>query len=306
MSSKKIILSLFIIGLAVITGILWKNHILNIYDRMPLEELSIPQETRLLVIAPHCDDETLSSAGLIQRVLEEEGEVRVILVTNGDGSTRTVRINKGILNPSTDDFINLGYTRQQESASALETLGVSGDDIYFLGYPDGGLSSLLSGNWSTDNPLFNDHTQTDYSPYENTYRPNVLYAGVNVANDLTEIMKEFMPTMITYPHPDDKHGDHKAVNAFVKYAISKSDIKSAKELMYLVHRSNWPAPHGRYHNYELKPPAAMKIGTKWVKLTLKEEEQENKNLATQLYKTQMKTMGGFLLSFDRMNELFEE
>ncbi len=40
---------------------------------------------RLLVVAPHPDDETLGAGGLIQRVLENHGQVRVVLITAGDG-----------------------------------------------------------------------------------------------------------------------------------------------------------------------------------------------------------------------------
>src|SRR6478609_2017631 len=53
----------------------------------PTPELSIPidRNTRLLVISPHPDDETLGAAGLIQRVRARGGAVRVVLMTSGDG-----------------------------------------------------------------------------------------------------------------------------------------------------------------------------------------------------------------------------
>ena len=38
-----------------------------------------------LIIAPHCDDELLACGGIIQHVMENNLEVRVIFLTNGDG-----------------------------------------------------------------------------------------------------------------------------------------------------------------------------------------------------------------------------
>src|SRR5512143_3590489 len=49
------------------------------------KELQVPSHLRLMVFAPHPDDETLGAGGLIQRVLATGGKVRVVFVTNGDG-----------------------------------------------------------------------------------------------------------------------------------------------------------------------------------------------------------------------------
>jgi hypothetical protein len=41
---------------------------------------------RLLVIAPHCDDETLGAGGTIAQARRQGLAVRVVFMTNGDGS----------------------------------------------------------------------------------------------------------------------------------------------------------------------------------------------------------------------------
>src|SRR6188508_1824893 len=46
--------------------------------------LTVGPDTRLLVLAPHPDDEALGTAGLIRRVVGAGGSVRVILITSGD------------------------------------------------------------------------------------------------------------------------------------------------------------------------------------------------------------------------------
>ena len=53
-------------------------------------ELAVKRGERLLVLAPHPDDETLGAGGLIQRVLARGGTVRVVLVTAGDGYVEAV------------------------------------------------------------------------------------------------------------------------------------------------------------------------------------------------------------------------
>ena len=46
--------------------------------------LVVDRDTRLLVFAPHPDDEVLAAGGLIQQVREAGGIVHVVYVTSGD------------------------------------------------------------------------------------------------------------------------------------------------------------------------------------------------------------------------------
>ena len=43
-------------------------------------------QTRLLMVAPHPDDETIATGLLIQQVLAAGGEVRILLLTAGDNN----------------------------------------------------------------------------------------------------------------------------------------------------------------------------------------------------------------------------
>ncbi|MCX6374467.1 MAG: PIG-L family deacetylase, partial [Armatimonadetes bacterium] len=49
------------------------------------------KDERALIIAPHCDDETLSCGGIISKLVKDGAQVRVVLVTNGDGYHEIVR-----------------------------------------------------------------------------------------------------------------------------------------------------------------------------------------------------------------------
>lgn len=79
---------------------------------------------RVLVLAPHPDDECIGCGGLIVRLTQAGVPVRVVLVTDGSGA--------GGLPPEA------AAMRQQEFGAALRRLGVT--DHRGLGFPDGGLA----------------------------------------------------------------------------------------------------------------------------------------------------------------------
>jgi hypothetical protein len=81
-------------------------------DPLPLE---VGPGERLLVAAPHPDDETLGAGGLVQRVLARGGSVRVLLFTAGDGWVPAVVHATGSANPEPGDFIAYGQARLAET-----------------------------------------------------------------------------------------------------------------------------------------------------------------------------------------------
>ena len=48
------------------------------------ENLKIKENERIIIFAPHPDDEILGCAGLIQKVLKKKGKVWIVYLTNGD------------------------------------------------------------------------------------------------------------------------------------------------------------------------------------------------------------------------------
>src|SRR6476646_4479916 len=54
--------------------------------------LTVGADTRMLVFAPHPDDEVLAAGGLIQQVREGGGTVHVVYLTSGDSYTDSVRL----------------------------------------------------------------------------------------------------------------------------------------------------------------------------------------------------------------------
>src|SRR6516162_93745 len=62
----------------------------------PVINLSVNRATRLLVVAPHPDDEIIGAAGLIRRVVKAGGTVRIVYTTSGDGFPEGVETAEGI------------------------------------------------------------------------------------------------------------------------------------------------------------------------------------------------------------------
>jgi len=262
--------------------------------------------SRVLVIAPHPDDETLGAGMLIKKTLVNGGKVKVVLMTNGDGYRVAAHLDYTKMTLTPKEYIHFGYTRQQESVKALTSLGLSESDIIFLGYPDGGLASLWSSNWSSPDSYTSPYTHADRSPYTTSFQKNRLYCGQNVVADLSQIICDFQPTDIVMPHPNDKHPDHWATNAFMKYTLTVLNYFPQKEWLYLIHRGLWPSPEaGSQNKGDLTPPAKLlKTGTKWYALDLTDQEIKLKTEAIKLYYSQQKTLGFQMSCFEKQSELF--
>ncbi len=268
---------------------------------------AIRASDRILIVAPHSDDETLGPGGLIQAALAAGAQVRVVMITNGDGFSRAVRALYHDPLPSPEDYIKFAYQRQQETLHALAILGLPAADVTFLGYPDGGTAHMWYDHWDPGNPYLSPYTRDRYSPYDNSFTPHAPYAGASVVSDLEKIITEFQPTMVVTPHPGDRHPDHMTAYAFTVYALADLGREGVPVETYLVHRGNWdwPTPQGLHMDAYLAPPWDLaEVESDWQTLDLTTGQEETKLRAVEAYRTQIAVIRGFLLSFVRQNELF--
>ena len=302
-------LTLPLIGALSVAGILRENQIpflLGGYQTLPLDG-----HQRLLVLAPHCDDETLGAAGLMQEAQRRGMEIRVVIATNGDGYLFATMRDFHRLYPRPADFIRLGNLRQEESLNALGLLGVQPDQVSFLSYPDRGLSSMWNDHWSADNPYRSPYSRATHSPYNVTYNPDSVYAGEDLLADLRSILDSYQPDLVIYPHPDDIHSDHWGLSAFTRLALAleehdRSDFHP-DAFAYLVHRSDFPIPKKLHPQDYLDPPAVLlNLGTSWQTLPLSEDEVNRKAQAVLRYRSQLPLLRNLLESFIRQNELFSQ
>ena len=98
-----------------------------IYNICP--SLSLPK--RVVIIAPHPDDEAIGCGGLIQALVERGTPPHVIILTGGEGSHR------GCCDIAAEDLI---AGRYQLTLSATATLGLPASHVHCLHYPDGGVA----------------------------------------------------------------------------------------------------------------------------------------------------------------------
>lgn len=261
----------------------------------------ISSSTKLLVLAPHPDDETLMTGGLIQRVLEKGGKVKVIFLTSGDGSKTTVAFDSKKVDLDPVDFITLGETRIKEALNAAKLLGLNNTDIYFLGFPDQGLTKVLQKNYTkADGNFVSPTTKVDHVPYPEGYHQSEAYLGENLVNDVQGIIGDFNPNVIVVGHPRDNHPDHRASYLIIE-KLRSSLGKDTLILSSLVHYMGYPNPGGY-----LFPPRKL-FGGDWVSLELSSQEIANDKNAAEAHKSQFVKPEDKIL-FERLtakNELFE-
>lgn len=266
---------------------------------------------RILVFAPHCDDEALGAAGLMRQARKAGCDVHVVVITNGDGFRVGVQRDFQELSVSPKDFVRYATRRQDESRAAMKVLGVPRDCVTFLGYPDRGLLPMWTKNWSPQQPFFSSFTQTSHSPYPNSPTPGAPYCGQSLLGDIERQMRSDQPTDIYVTHPNDDHPDHSTASVFVQTALANLRAqgvpwaRAARLHFYIVHRGDWPVPQGLYENASLPPPAQMvALDTHWEDLPLSPSDVRAKYAAIKRYASQTEVSGRFLFSFARRNELF--
>ncbi|MEO8257836.1 MAG: PIG-L family deacetylase [Acidobacteriota bacterium] len=273
--------------------------------------LAVGADTRLLIFAPHPDDEVLAAGGLIQQVREAGGTVHVVYLTSGDSYTDSARFEAHITaegaRPKPSDYRALGHQREKEARAALRTLGVGAWSLTFLGFPNGGLNRLTTTYWSERHPAFR-------SPYTRQARPALAerintdteYRGENLTVELAEIIGDFKPTITLVPRPEDQHADHCATWFFVADALHdvvRVNRRFRTDLVtYIVHYNNWGFQD---EDPILKPPDDLDGGVSgWIVRSLSDSELTAKRHALNKFKSQMDVMGWFLDGFARRTEVF--
>lgn len=260
---------------------------------------------RLLVLAPHPDDEVLCCGGLIQQALRLGVPVRVAFLTYGDNNQWSFAIYRHhpVLLPWA--VRGMGEVRHDEAVAAARRLGLGPDALTFLGYPDFSTLRIWEAHWGAAPPLGSMLTRVSAVPYPNARRPGAPYKGEEIVRDLTEILGEFHPTRIAVSHPADHMPDHLALYLFTRIALLEHPLEPAPELLpYLVHHPRWPRPRGDHPGTVLQPPAALRQAAVWRSHPLSREERDRKRQAVREHRTQYAYSARYLLSFMRANELF--
>lgn len=286
--------------------------------------LEVGERERLLVVAPHPDDETIGAGGLMQRVLERGGTAEVVLVTAGDGYPDGVRAVLGGAAPSAADFVAYGKRRLGEERAALAAIDPARTRLTILGFPDGALAPLRTTHRSSTAPLRSPTTGAADPPYDSlVVAPDAPYAGDVLRRELAAAIAAVRPTLIALPDPLDVHPDHSAAGLFALEAIADwrdhpgsgrdggADQTAPRVLAYLVHWPDWPPgwdANGIDQDAERAPltlPDDLPAGRgARVLLELDDGEVAGKRAALARHATQQQQMPVYLAAFVRRSEPF--
>jgi len=114
---------------------------------------SFSTSDRILVVAPHPDDESLATAGLLQRMFAQKVAVRILYATNGDNNPWAQRYWERRWRIGPTERIRWGRYRCEEALAAITVLGGGRDCAKFMNLPDLGTtarSSLDGSSFSID------------------------------------------------------------------------------------------------------------------------------------------------------------
>src|SRR5260370_29671839 len=154
--------------------------------------MSIPvldPESRLLLVAPHPDDESVACAVALQRAVRAGAAIRVIYITDGDNNPWPQCVSERKWRLNTADRDRWGQTRRAEALAALRGLGVEPAAARFIGLPDQKLTALLIRDCRF------------------------------ALKRLGSMISQWGPTHLVFPSHFDRHPDHSAVSILVKLIL---------------------------------------------------------------------------------------
>jgi LmbE family N-acetylglucosaminyl deacetylase len=295
-----ILWTLWFLGLGALGGwFLSKGRL----DRFP----DLGPNDQIMVIAPHIDDDVISSGGLIQQAEKIGAKVKIVYMTNGDNNVRSIIEEDKTFKLNPNEFIALGEQRMSEGEKATELLGLTRERLIFLGFPDGGLYPMLNKYYDPNTPFASKGTKFTFNPYSGTYKSQQSYTGSNVVADLEEILKNFNPTIIIVPHPRDRNLDHRATYLFLEKALLEIKMRP-KVFTYLIHYPQYPPLKNLALNEFLYPPEKLFSQIGWLSFNLSTEQENIKLKAIKQYASQRElgNLYDLLISFVKQNEIFEE
>jgi len=182
-----------------------------------------------LIIAPHSDDEAIGCTALMLRALARNERIAIVVVTAGDGFPKAAAAaaQKPIAELKPSDYDALAALRQRHTLEAITSLGIAAGDIFFLGYPDGGLRAMYEADGTI--PFKQPYTtrtatygivRPDYHSIK--HQEAAPYVKSSVVADLAEIIRTRAPRAIFTTLDVDTHADHRAVALFVRDAVLAS------------------------------------------------------------------------------------
>ncbi len=263
---------------------------------------------RVLILAPHPDDEAIATAGVIQQALKAGAQVKTVFMTNGENNELAFIVYKKrpVLRPK--ELLAMGELRFSESLAAMSVLGMKPDQSIVLGYPDFGTMDIFTEFWGpVKKPFRSMLSRQRYVPYKESRSKGAPYVGESILNDIKAVINEYRPTRIFVSHPADTNRDHRALYLYLTVALwdLEGQIDPPMVFPYIVHVVGWPKPRGFVPTQSLTvPPELVNGDIEWVSDPLSDTEVQRKHDAITKYVSQVRYAPSYLVTFARRNELF--
>jgi LmbE family N-acetylglucosaminyl deacetylase len=161
--------------------------------------------SRLMLIAPHPDDEALACSIILQRAVQAGTAIRVIYATDGDDNPWPQRVLERKWRLNAADRKRWGNLRRSEALAALRVLGVHPRDAQFLALPDQGLTNLLKSDCRS------------------------------MLARLSRVIHAWSPTHLLVPSIADTHPDHNALAVMLRLVLEEDFESHLSVWSYAIH-----------------------------------------------------------------------
>jgi LmbE family N-acetylglucosaminyl deacetylase len=160
---------------------------------------------RVAILAPHPDDESLGTGGLIQQAVAAGAEIRVLFITDGDNNPWPQRFVERRWFIDAPERARWGARRRLEGQRALDLLSDGRATSESLGLPDAGTLALWEAGLPGPRPA------------------------------LEKLFRDWRPTVVVVPSEVDRHPDHVAAHEYGLDAVRATGLHCLV-YSYLIHR----------------------------------------------------------------------
>ncbi|HEY2092498.1 MAG TPA: PIG-L family deacetylase [Thermoanaerobaculia bacterium] len=254
---------------------------------------------RVLIIAPHIDDEIIGAGGYALDAIANGSEVYIAFLTAGDCNRFSALLVNKTLGPTASSYLSVGRARIAEAHAAMKLMGVAPDHYFVLGYPDRGLKEILDNR---DSVISSRGTRKRAVPYDEAMSPGSPYSFASLMSDVEQVIEVAKPTTVIAPVSFDGHEDHAAAAEIVDIALQDLDMQP-RRLGYLVHNGRIQRSLIHSPKRALAPPVRMRALT-WGTYGLTPAIAKRKDAILQTYKSQGPYISLLRNAFVRTNELF--
>ena len=194
---------------------------------LPLLNISAVATDRVLVVAPHPDDETLGCGGAIALLRSIGCKVQILVISDGTMSHPHSRKYPA---PA------LRALRESETKDATASLGVDVSDITFVGLPDGAVATQTSTE--IKEALASFRPNTVFLPWRHDPHPDHRASYKLIQTALVDLA--LSPRIIEYPIWDwdpQQRGNLPEPNRVKAWRLDISKVVELKQLAIAAYRS---------------------------------------------------------------------